>query len=601
MSIDFLPPAHTGALLGATFSVAGGSRRLMGILGLKKGKPLLRLDDLSWIEALPSGDAMAAMTIILQRLEVLIPALNPLEPSQVSCSSKTAEKCENITCDSCIHVMSVIHKISKSCNCHLSTLEKQYASIQKLAPKVDDQIWDSVNSYYRLLIRAYQSSIDKYIASPGGGGLQSQHAFILIAHAIDNMCNSARWYCMRYKNPPDEHWKTLHRLYQAAEKLNCTKVQIKFHNGTENTINSRYLRALMLNTINFSGMLKAEVACVDEWLNIWMKNVTISNSFDPDGHLFYVNLEEDFGARRIRHMEHTKACRYWGTDRIVDGIPVFRKLLSKGEKHIAFEIVRTSEVDQYLKLLDHLHAEWSRDGYRRQRRREERIETVKAAYVSKGFHDAYRMTKDFYSASEQRKGYKSHSQESLEERLSRHSVVRSAPSLALPWLSGQKWLIQDQSVSGFGAIVADEVAKKLTIGKLLAMVDDENRDSIVIGVVRSIKNQLNGQHHIGIESIAHSPVPVSITEISSLQRKAKSQAFVSGDDPFVMLEQGYWGLLDPATPDMEGVKPSVIIAMADYMQGAVISISEPGRDKFKIKLGEVLEHKDDWVRVAYEK
>jgi hypothetical protein len=350
-------------------------------------------------------------------------------------------------------------------------------------------------------------------------------------------------------------------------------------------------------------MQKMDIARVDEWLIIWMKGIAITAQYNEERHLFYVNLAEDQGARRIRHFQPTDSCRYWEVDRITEGILHFRTLLQKGEKNFALEIIRTGEVDQCLSLLDHLHAEWSRSGYRRQRRREARNNIFKIAYVMHGMQSVYQMVKDIDSIRDKRKGYSSSSKGNmdLDERLSRHTVLRSAPNIALPWLAGDRWSIQDESSLGYGAIVGEEIASNLKIGKLLAVVMDENRDAVTIGVVRSIRSLSNGEFHVGIEILSREAIPVLLAEVSAKSGKSSSEKTFGNTDPFSLLDESYMALVLPENPASGVTKASIMIAIANYIQGAKLSVTHLDRSTSFAHLTDLIEQKDDWARVGFDK
>lgn len=595
-------PDITNAILavGAIFPIKGGTRALSSLLG-RKDTQQPKVDDLSWIDGLPAGNSLVAMETILQKLGALAPALTQLEPSQLSCDTKTSTQCPRSSCNSCIRMLTCVYQISKQCNHHLITLEKQYASVQKLSPKIDDLIWDSVHGYYRFLIRAYQACIDDYQAKPETSQLQSQHLCIVIAHLMENLCSMTRWYHMRYQDPPNGHWLQIHKVYRLAEKRNCTGLSLKLHNGIECSIDARYARALMLDTINFSGMQKSDINRIDEWLNVWMKGIAITPKYHEENHLFYTNLDEDHGARRIRHFQPTDACRYWETDRITEGIPQFRKLLQKGEKHFAFEIVRTSEIDQCLVLLDNLYAEWSRSGYRRQRRREERQATMRQAYVAHGLQGCYQMVKDMENMWSSRKGYARRADESLDERLARHSVLQPATNIALPWLSGESWSIQNESPLGCGAIVPEEIANRLKVGRLVAMVMDDNREQISIGALRSIRSHSNNEWYLGVEVFSRTVSPVMLTNLGFRQGTSIPEPLLAGADPFSMLDETFVALILPENPASGIEKPSIILNIANYIENARLSVTSSDRGNLLIRLTDVVEQKDNWIRVGFEK
>lgn len=564
---------------------------------LDRKKKRLKISDLAWIDALPAGNALAALETTLEHLSKLVPVLAPLDPSMVACDYKNTASCNKRICSICIHALSSVLMISKRCNTHLAALDKQYIHVQKLSPALEQQIWNTVHSYFRYLNRAFQSCIEGYLTDPAETGLQPQHLPVILAHSMENLCNLTLWYNLRYQPPPDGHWKNIHRVYRLAETLKCTGTRIKLHSGHLTTIAERYARALMLDTLSYSEMQKNEIALVDEWLRSWMRDIVISAHFNEAAHLFHVNLSADHGARRVRQFTPDANCRYWETDRIIEGIPNLIKLLRLGDRKLALEILKTVEPARCLVLLDRIYAEWSREAYRRQRRREDRNETMKSAHVAHGIQGCFMMVKDLLSA---RKNYLPSGREgaqSLDEKLMRHAMMHPADNIALPWLAAEKWRLSDQSALGLGALVDEEIASGLKIGRLAGLVIEDRRDSVTLGVIRNIKTLASGDRHIGIEVISHAAVPVLLSDFSQKAPAPGKDAFGADSELSSLIDDTYGGLLLPENP-AAATKPSILIPAATYIQSASLKMKWMEGHEQTIRLGELIEQKDDWVRVG---
>ena len=559
----------------------------------------LHVNDLAWIEQLPAGNALSAMDMILEQLGKLVPILTPLEPSMVSCDHKKTPECNGVACTNCRHMLSSVFMISKRCNPHLAALEKQFISVQKLSPALEQQIWNSIHSYYRYLNHTYQACIDAYLTDAEASGLQAHHLPVLLSHCMENLCNLTLWYYLRYQQPPDGHWLRIHKTFQVAEKLRCTDSQIKLHSGLQTTLSARYVRALMMDTLSFSEMQKTEIALVDEWLRAWMRDVVITDAYEEAIHLFHVNLEQDHGARRIRHFTPSPACRYWQTDRVSESIPNFRKLLQRGDKNLAFEILRTRDTERCMALLDHIYAEWSRSAYRRQRRREDRQQTAKSAHVAQGMQGCYLMIKDLHEAQRSRRRFSLGSGGSLDEKLMRHSVMHPSSHTVLPWLAAEKWTLRDQSERGLGAIVNAEIASRLKIGRLVGMVLDDRRNAVTLGVIRNIKSLTTGERHVGIEIITCAAVPVQLSDATQKSVSPIEGAFAGEDQLASMMVNAYGGLLIPENPELGIAKSSILLPGTNYRPASELRMKKLEEAIQPIRLTDLVEQKDDWVRSGF--
>lgn len=218
--------------------------------------------------------------------------------------------------------------------------------------------------------------------------------------------------------------------------------------------------------------------------------------------------------------------------------------------------------------------------------------------MANGLLDVYHMVKEIETSRQHRNGYTPDGRP-FEERLSRHSALRGgAPSIAMPWLSGDRWTIQDQSPNGFGARIDGSQASGLRIGRLIAAVFDDHRDKIQLGVVRSIRSISAREYQVGVELISHAVSPIMLSALPGNGRNG-GEPGNQPHDPYSTLEN-----IAPALVLMEeaehGNQPaSLIMPIVNYIQGASMSVTHLNRGNTVIRLGETIEQKDDWVRVGF--
>jgi len=348
-------------------------------------------------------------------------------------------------------------------------------------------------------------------------------------------------------------------------------------------------------------MTKRQIDMVDGWLTRWLKGVSIARNFDDRQFLFYAELGQDQGARRIRNFKATPSCRYWETDTLVESIDHARKLLEEGKSMADAGLGNACSASAATVILKQLFAEWSRTEYQRQRRSEDRREVMTTATVAKGVPEVWQQVKDV-AASLNRKagGYVPVEGKSLEERLAAHSVAAKGggPIIAFPGVAGERWMINDASQSGFGAIVGAEVANWVEIGRLVALVCDENRDEVAVGVVRSIKQRLDGRRHIGVEVLSRAATSIQLT--NKMPRAATN---TTGD---VYLDAN---LLNPAMTFMQGLLlppdkarglgETMLLPNAEFDPGGMYEVSQ-GASHHMVRFGQTIEQKDDWIRLGVE-
>jgi len=536
--------------------------------------------DIGWINSLPRENCLIAQDIILQRLSGIVPVEMPLENWRIR----------------------ALLVIDARCRKNVAMLEHQYVAVQKLRSELDEHMWGAVYTYYRYLARGYQAFINDYIKRADQTSFDHRYLPLIVARAIHNNASIAKWRYMRYQAMPDGGWLALHRLYAFAESEGFGNKPLQLYKGQlEVTPGERYAQALMLDTFNRTNMTKRQIDMVDGWLAKWLKGVSIARNFDDQQFLFYVELGQDLGARRIRNFKATPSCRYWETDTLVQSIDHARKLLEEGKSMADIGLGNACSASAATVILKQLFAEWSRTEYQRQRRKEDRRAVMTTATVAKGLPEVWQQVKDV-AANISRKtgGYVPVEGKSLEERLAAHSVAikGGGPIIAFPGVAGERWMISDASQSGFGAIVGAEVANWVEIGRLVALVCDENRDEVAIGVIRSIKQRLDGRRHIGIEVLSRTAAGIQLT--NKMPRAATS---TTGDvyldanllNPSMTFMQG---LLLP--PDKaRGLGETMLLPNAEFDPGGIYEVSQ-GTGHHMVRFGQVIEQKDDWIRLGVE-
>ena len=536
--------------------------------------------DIGWINLLPRDNCLSAQDIILQRLSGIVPVEMPLENWRIQ----------------------ALLVIDARCRGNVAMLEHQYVAVQKLRSELDEHMWGAVYTYYRYLARGYQAFINDYVKHADQTSFDHRYLPLIVARAIHNNASIAKWRYMRYQAMPDGGWLAMHRLYALAESEGFGNKPLQLYEGQlEVTPGERYAQALMLDSFNRTNMTKRQIDMVDGWLARWLKGVSIARNFDDRQFLFYAELGQDQGARRIRNFKATPSCRYWETDTLVESIDHARKLLEEGKSMADAGLGNACSASAATVILKQLFAEWSRTEYQRQRRSEDRREVMTTATVAKGVPEVWQQVKDV-AASLNRKagGYVPVEGKSLEERLAAHSVAAKGggPIIAFPGVAGERWMINDASQSGFGAIVGAEVANWVEIGRLVALVCDENRDEVAVGVVRSIKQRLDGRRHIGVEVLSRAATSIQLT--NKMPRAATN---TTGD---VYLDAN---LLNPAMTFMQGLLlppdkarglgETMLLPNAEFDPGGMYEVSQ-GASHHMVRFGQTIEQKDDWIRLGVE-
>ena len=528
--------------------------------------------DTGWLDALPRNDYLAALDTAVIRLRAFAADENPYDHA----------------------ALGALRAIDIRCRENVSALSKQYVAAPVLAHEVDERLWQSVYNYHHVLERAYQAFLERHGSALAASPIASDLPQLLL-NIVDCQRCMAKWRYLRYQSMMEGGWLKLHRLYQMAERLDCASTPLRrYPDQSETTLLSSYMQALMLDTLNHTSMLKGEIELVADYLADWCGTLLAEADYDEKRHLFFTCLDEDRGGRRIRHFQPSPQNRYWEVDSVVRLVEQLQLDASRSGMLPVMLSHGVSAEDMQL-MTEHMLGEWSRSFYLRQRRTDEREAVVKVATVMNGILNVCQHVKNvIYSRGRvvQNDGIEASSPATAETP----AATEQDGAMVLGF-GAERWLIQNESKFGFGAEVHSESNLWLRPGKLIALDYELNPDMPVVGVVRSVKQRPEGMRHVGIEVLCHTP---SYVRLRSLPHDAREEGFLPGDVFLATALSTHGPAPFPAlylTKDEErDVPPTLLLPRVEFIAGGVFEL-RTDQHHSQVRLGRVIEQKDDWVRV----
>ncbi len=528
--------------------------------------------DASWLERLPRHDYLAAQDIIVRYLREFAAPGQPRNRAALQ---------------------ALLH-IDAESRGNLTALVQQYAAAPTLAAEIDERLWRAVHDSYRALDAAYRVLLEHHDAHPSTSPLAGEVPQILL-NLVDTLRRAARWHYMRYQAMPAGGWLRLHDLYRTAENLGCTQTPLhRYPGGAETTVVSCYVETLMLDTLNHTSMLKAEIEMVAHWIGQWCRCVDLQAEYDPARHLFFVDLDDDRGGRRLRHFQPSPGNRYWDTDRLVMQVERLTHYLQ--QDRLPDDLVLAPGIDyaDCRLLADRILVEWSRYYHLRQRRGEERNAVEKQAQVVHGIQNICQHVKNVF--------YSRRWQPQYDDLLGRPlpAEVRQAAyqqdELVLAGGGRIQWRIRNESIHGFGAMVDAGMNLWLRPGKLVLLDYEMNPDMPALGVVRSVQQEDDDMRRVGIEVISHTPTWV---RMKLLAHGREAQEFLPPDIflAFALTAQGqppFPAIYLPGDAE-KGVRSTLLMPRAEFIEGGIFELRTDTHHG-QVRLGRALEQRDDWVR-----
>lgn len=534
------------------------------------------INNLDWLDKLNSIDDITAIQTANQKLTAL------LEEASISDNAS----------------LKALLTIDEHCHPLLGKITAQYVKFENLRSELEMRMWETVYYYYRHLYNGYRKLIDDYTNSPDQDVFNFDYLPLILTRAMHAGFMMIKWRCFRQQAAPDTIWLNMHRMYQIAEQESLIAFPVMlYQESLETTIGESFTQAWMLDSLSHANMNKQDIEITNNLLGKWLKGTPVSKSYDAERFLYFADLAQDKGGRRIRNFQPTSSCRYWETERMCACIQAVATAL---EEKQSLEKYGLRELERYpgaRNLLNQLYAEWSRTEYRRQRRQQDRQAIIKIATIAYGIGNACLQVKRVVNDHPANCGKFTNDSRSLEERIAAHSVARHAPTTFFVGAAGERWMLVDESALGYGATASQELTEWTQLGKLIAMVCEDNRQQVVLGVIRSIKSQPSNQRRIGIQIISRNAIWI---QLSHAEARLGAQI---AEDEFMINSRGmterllaFSGLYIPPEAGLAD-NPSILIPRMEFQYNGIYQVIKM-KEKAAIQLSSPLEAKDDWARVA---
>jgi cyclic-di-GMP-binding protein len=348
---------------------------------------------------------------------------------------------------------------------HRGAMRELCLSNGKLTSFQANRIWTTVGEYLVQLAQAYQSCLAAYSGGAWGASvLRNQHLRI-IARATRMRAAALTWDYLRYKTHFGD-WGELYRLFSLAASLGRESEKVVlYQNGHVTTVERELMQALMMAAGAPHGMLVGQIdvtqhiaAYLGDYLALSANQASRPYYFDPQSQnpptREVTGLRPPTGARRFGAGDAERELR--ALVRLADNNRFPRTDL--GLQHQSEDLIKAT--------LHHLIRYWCNAPPDRRHPRHRKLLRISVVH-----------------------GYE--------------EVVANVGNLpaSYPFVSEQEtWLVEDQSISGFGAIVAAPKGSWVTVGTLIAFRGDNS--CWYAGIVRRVKEEDDQARSVGVETLA---------------------------------------------------------------------------------------------------
>lgn len=523
-----------------------------------------------WLEAISDQDDLIALHSATQGLELAL-SDKTLSPNVLS---------------------KIIERAEQKTNPILIKLGRQFIKFEFMDSNLENNILAVVYAFHKQFYSCYIQQFENFLDTPN---LEKIEAVSPLMHgAVNQAFEMLKWRSFVNFGLAPNVWLQLHKIYQVASENNLLDRALEVDEPhTDNlsgtgTLAARLVRTYMLDSLQQANLNRQGVDLACKLLQTQLQNIEISNEFNPIKFLFYVDLEKDTGAKRIRYFTPTNTCIYWQLDDLETTI---NKLIDN-KSGLAINQLLTIESHQTKAAIETLGSvlrEWSRKEYLRQRRKENRQKLTTTANVVHGIQDVCKRIQSHENSKLGSGARFSAEGKSLDERLRSHTILKGAPN-TLNLNTDHHWVIVDESTQGLGASASRELNPWISVGQLVGLVLADAKQDMLIAVIRSTRPKANRQVHIGLELLSRHAKWVLLKPITPDVHKA-------GEDIIPANAHSFAGLYLPIEA---GLSPNsmLLLPKIEFIPNAQYEISIAGMVE-SITLNEAIDSKDDWVKITY--
>ncbi|MGB7815694.1 MAG: hypothetical protein WBL28_05015 [Methylotenera sp.] len=504
--------------------------------------------------------------------------------------------------------LDLIIEIEAPNQARLERLSSQFSNVENMKQELENNICEACYNYCRQSYIYHLKVIEKVFdanKTPPENNFEliGNTRILLIARALNIAFNMVKWRLFCQTNPPAKVWLQINMLYRIAAQQMLLNSPIElFDLSPPTTLAALYVQTCMLGQLAQASMQKYHIEIATRILNTLLTRAYISNKFTQEQYLFYIDLEKDTSAKRMRDFNPNENYRCWELDELEKQLTVAVTVSDRGEipQSLAF-----SKIDNAKKLNETLRIlleEWKKTDYVRQRRKITRQASSKMAKANAGIVN---ICNQVHQANQISNGLRlSRDGSSLDDRLRAHTVLRQSSSLSANSGSLDTWIITDISPRGLGTRVNKYANILARPDKLIGLMIDEDPSKAIIGMIRSVKPTQGSQLRVGIEILSHHPTWVQLRQartdeaFPNTEANIEPLAGVKVKNTAGTVDIGLFsGIYLPAEAGLSDTS-MMILPKINYRTNSHYTVTMNGSTKH-VLLSEPVECRDDWVLVAF--
>lgn len=493
--------------------------------------------------------------------------------------------------------LDLIIKLEEINQPRLEKLASEFSALSNLKPELESSITETCYTYCRQSY-IYHLKLLEVILDQKDFKVEDELLLLVMARAINTAFNMIKWRAFIQQNPPTKVWLQIYLLYKIAYRQNLLNQPIElFTLGAPTTLAAFIVQICMFGQLQQANLEKQHLQVTSKILRAWITHAHISTKHNTEQYLFYINLDQDLAAKRMRNFEPSNPCRYWELDDLEKQMTIAMTVSARGEFPNNLILSKIDDPKILHETLSVLHAEWTKNEYVRQRRTEDREATSRNAKVKAG---VFEICDQVLHANQIRNGLKRSKQgKSLDDLLIGQSALNQSNSFTVNSGSLDTWIITDQSKHGLGARVNKYANTLARPKKLIGLVFDDDPTIVSVGIVRTVKATQGNQLRVGIEVISNLAIWTQLNPDEENSTFANSLANTNkGHLEVTAYANTSPGIYLPKEPGLNE-QATIIIPKINFKLNTKYTIHFNGKTK-RVEFDEPIESNDDWVKVAID-
>jgi hypothetical protein len=368
-------------------------------------------------------------------------------------------------------VFEIIDLLDQAGKPHQRKLSQEYlAGGVRLQKFQEQRIWSSVVEFWRQLAAAYEFCLAQALPGVSGSGALKPHVPVIAGRSLRALALELKWAFMRYGPVDPTVWGRFAALYSQAEAGGYALKTCTVYPGPhgDSSVQREYLKALMLSISATDSLLPRKLEIAERIIAQYSDAFVMKREPSAGCHYFIDLQAAKPPARMIAQVNPAPSVRYFGpaggferVERLIDTITTSGAIPSDVNLGASYESSMVSEVGR------HLARYWSATP---PARREERRRSVARIHVVHDFDDVL-------------------------------SII-AGESKDLDFQQNiETWTVENESTSGFGALIPQSSSDWLRVGTLLG-IKLEDGNAWGVGIVRRLTNQSGQQRYVGIQTLA---------------------------------------------------------------------------------------------------